>query len=60
MVIILSYDSLTNDSDEPDIAFYNGLSFQAWHISKHNILIIDRDINAQIGKDGNNKFCLHN
>ena len=29
-------------------------------IHKHNILIISEDMNVQIGKDGNNKFCLYN
>ena len=27
-------------------------------IPKHNVLIIGRDINAQIGKDENNKVCI--
>ena len=26
----------------------------------HNVLIISGDMNAQIGKDENNKFCLYN
>ena len=29
-------------------------------ISKHNILIISRDMNAQVGIDENDKFGLHN
>ena len=40
--------------------FYNGLSFLAWYIPKLSVLIISRDMNAQIGKDDNDKFCLHN
>ena len=28
--------------------------------SKHNVLIIGGDMNAQIGKNVNNKFSLHN
>ena len=40
--------------------FNNQLWFLVRHITKHNILIIGRDMNAQIGKDGNNKFFLYN
>ena len=40
--------------------FYNNLSFIVWHIPKYNVWIISGDINAQIGKDRNNKFCLYN
>ena len=29
-------------------------------IPKHNLLVIGRDMNAQIGKNGNNKYSLHN
>ena len=29
-------------------------------IPKHNMLIIGGDMNAQIGKNGNNKYSLHN
>ena len=38
--------------------FYNGLSSLAWHITKHNVLIIGRDMNSQIEKD-ENKSYLH-
>ena len=48
-------------SDEMDlITFYNKLSTLVHSISKHNVLIIGGDMNAQITKDENNKFCLHN
>ena len=58
---IISCDSPTNASDEMDIiTVYNELSSLVWHIPKHNIVIISGDINAQIGKDWSNKFCLHN
>ena len=40
--------------------FFDGLSSFAQHIPKHNVLIIGGDMNAQISKDENNKFCLHN
>ena len=36
--------------------FYNELSSIVWHIPKHNILIIDGDMNAHTGKDRNPKF----
>ena len=29
-------------------------------IPKHNMLVIGGDMNAQIGKNGNNKYSLHN
>ena len=51
----------SNVSDETDlIAFYSELSSLVRSISKHNVLIFSRDINAQIGKNVNNKFSLHN
>ena len=40
------------------IAFYDELS--SCSIPKHNVLIIDGDMNAQIGKKVNHKFSLHN
>ena len=58
---IISCYSPTNVSDEMDlITFYNELYSLVCRIPKHNILIIGRDMNAQIGKNINNKFCLHN
>ena len=35
-------------------------TFLVRSIPKHNFLIIGRDMNVQIGKNENNKFCLHN
>ena len=56
--IISSYSS-TNASDEKILdVFYNKLSSLVRSIPKHNILII-REMNAQIGKNKNNKFSLH-
>ena len=49
--------SPTNSTDE---TFYNELSFRVGFIPKHNILVTGRDINALIGKERNNKFCLNN
>ena len=50
-----------NASDKMDlITFYNKLSFLVHSIPKHNILIIDVDMNTQIIKNENNKFSQHN
>ena len=54
-------NSFTDVRDEKDlIVFYNELSSFVCSIPKHNVLIIDGDMNAQIGKNVNNKFSLHN
>ena len=53
--------SPANVSEETDlIAFYNELSFLVRNIPKHNILVIGGDMNAEIGKNINPKFSLHN
>ena len=58
---IISCYNPTNVSEETDlIASYNELSSLVRSIPKHNILIIDGDMNAQIGKNGNYKFSLYN
>ena len=58
---IISCFSHTNASDETDLdTFYNELFFLVCSIAKHNVLIIGGDMNAQIGKNVNNKFSLHN
>ena len=56
---IMSCNSPTNTSDETNlITFYNELSSLVRSPPpQHNV---GGDINAQIGKDENNKFCLHN
>ena len=51
-------DMPLNSINQP--TFYNKLSSLVWHIPKHNVLTHCRDMNAHIGKDINNKFCLHN
>ena len=54
---IISCFSLTNVSEETElIAFYDELSTLVRSIPKHNVLIIGRDTNAQIGKNGNHKI----
>ena len=56
---IISCYSPTNANDETDFnAFCNELSSLVHSISKHNILIIGGDMNAQMGKNMNNKFSL--
>ena len=51
---IISCYSLPNDSEQNDfIAFYNELSPLVSCISKHTVLVIGGDMNAQIGKNVN-------
>ena len=58
---IISCYSPTNVSEETEIvAFYDELSSLVRSILKHNELVIGEDMNAQIGKNGNNKYSLHN
>ena len=53
--------SPTNVSEETDfITVYNELSSLVRSIPKHNVLVIGGDMNAQIGKNLNRKFSLHN
>ena len=55
------YFTLTNVSEETDfIAFYNELVSLVRRIPKHNVLIIGRDVNAQIGKNVSDTFSFHN
>ena len=55
------YDSPTNVFEEIDLlTFYNELSSLVRSIPKHNVLVIGGDMNAQIGKNVNHKFRLHN
>ena len=58
---IISCYSPTNVCEETEqVTFYEELSSLVRSIPKHNVLIIGRDMNAQIGKNGNNKYSLHN
>ena len=58
---IISWYSPTNVSDETVIVtFYDELSSLVPSILKHNLLIIDGDMNAQIGKNRHNKYSVHN
>ena len=58
---IISCYSPINVSEETDlITFYNELSSLVRSNLKHIVLIIGGDMNAQIGKNINQKFSLHN
>ena len=58
---IISCYSPTNVSEETElVTFYDELSSLVRSIPKHNMLVIGRDMNAQIGKNRNNKYSLHN
>ena len=51
----------TNVSEETEVVtFYNELSSLVRSIPKHNVLVIGGDMNAQIGKNRNHKYSLHN
>ena len=58
---IISCYSPTNVSEETElVTFYEELSSLVRSIPKHNLLVIGGDMNAQSGKNGNNKYSLHN
>ena len=58
---IISCNSLTNAINKMDtVNFYNKLSLLVRCIPIHNVLILGRDTNAQIGKEENRKFCIYN
>ena len=58
---IISCYSPTNVSVETEVVtFYEELSSLVRSIPKHNLLVIGGDLNAQIGKNKNNKYSLHN
>ena len=58
---ILSWYSPTYVSEGTDlITLYNELPSLVVSIPKHDVLVIGGDINAQISKNVNNKFSLHN
>ena len=54
---IISCNSPTNVSEETELNW--SPSSQVRSIPKHNMLVIGGDMNAQIGKNGNNKYSLH-
>ena len=60
-ITTLSCYSPTNASDKTNVTtFYTKLSLLVWYIPIRKVLIVGVDMNSFIGKDGNNKFCLHN
>ena len=53
--------STNNVNEETElVAFYDELTSLVRSISKYNVLVIGGDMNAQIGKNENNKYSLHN
>ena len=54
------WSSATVSKETDHITFYKELSFLVRSIPKNNILIIGGYMNAQIGKNVNHKFSLHN
>ena len=58
---IISCYSPTNISEETElVTCYEELSSLVRSIPKHNLLVIGGDMNAQIRKNRNNKYRLHN
>ena len=58
---IISRYSPTNVSEETElVTLYEELSSLVRSIQKQNLLVIVGDMNAQIGKNRNNKYSLHN
>ena len=58
---IISCYSPTNVSEETElVASYDAQSSLVRSIPKHNVLVIGGDMNAQIGKKGNNKYSPQN
>ena len=58
---IISCYSPTNVSEETElVTFYEELSSLVRSIPKHNLLVIGGDMNAQIRKNRNSKYSLHN
>ena len=58
---IISCYGPTNVSEETElVTFYKELSSLVRSIPKHNLLVIGGDMNAQIGKNRNNKYSLYN
>ena len=56
---IISCYSPTNVSEETELTFCEELSSLVRSILKHNLLLSGGDMNAQIGKNRNNKYSLH-
>ena len=58
---IISCNCPTNVREEVElIAFYDELSSLVRSITKHNVLVIGWEMNAQVSKNVNHKFSQHN
>ena len=57
---IICYSPIYDSNKTDVIPFYNDLSTLVRSIPKHIVLIVGGDVNAQRGKNENNKFCLPN
>ena len=57
---IICYSPINVCEETELVAFYYELSSRVRSIPRHNVLVIGGDMNAQIGKNGNNKYSLHN
>ena len=58
---IISCYSPTNVGEETElVVFYDELYSLVRSIPKHNVLVIGGDMNAQIRKNGNNRYSLQN
>ena len=58
--IISCYSPINVGEETELVTFYDELSSLVCSIPKNNMLVIGIDMNAQIGKNGNNKYSLHN
>ena len=58
--IIYCYSPAGVSEETELVTFYDELSSLVCNIPKHSMLVIGGDMNAQIGKDVNNKYSLHN
>ena len=59
-ITIISCYSPTNISEETELdAFYDELSSLVRSIPKHNVLVIRGGMNAQIEKNGNNRYSFY-
>ena len=57
---LISYYSPTKITDEQEVIdFYDDLSSLIRSVPKHNVLIIGRDLNAQIGQSIHHKFTYY-
>ena len=57
--IISSYNPTNVSEERKFIDFYDELSSLVQSIPKHYVLVIGGDMNGQIGKNGNHKYCQH-